>query len=197
MLEHIFGSKTRVKILRLFFEHDDQSFYLREIARLIGSQINAVRREIANLAEATIVTKTSGPADDHSAKAERRKYFGLNEDGVLTAELRALLIKAKFFSQQKLINQLTKLGQIDFLVISGALSNSKEAPTDLLIVGEISKRRLAELIHNFEKEFGEAVRYTAMKTKEFLYRRAVADRFLTDLLATKHLVAIDRLNPKT
>lgn len=194
MLEHIFGSKTRLKMLRIFFQNGDQAFYVRELSRLVGSQINAVRREIANLLEASVIVSAEGEADNQpNSGNSKRKYFRLNEASILNQELRSLLIKARFFSEQKLVEQINQLGKIDYLLLSGCFVGSSSAPTDFLVVGELSRKDLAELVEHFEKEFGGEVRYTIMKTKEFLYRRDVADHFLSDLLSQKHVVAIDRL----
>ena len=43
-IEKLFGSKTRAKLLRLFFENPTKSFYVREMTRVICEQINSVRR---------------------------------------------------------------------------------------------------------------------------------------------------------
>lgn len=48
-IEKLFGSKTRAKLLRLFFSDMNKSYYVREITRLIEEQINSVRRELINL----------------------------------------------------------------------------------------------------------------------------------------------------
>jgi hypothetical protein len=49
MIEQLFGSKTRVKLLQLFYSNPNRQFYVREITRKIDEQINSVRRELANL----------------------------------------------------------------------------------------------------------------------------------------------------
>src|SRR5579862_2051775 len=56
MVEQLFGSKTRVKLLRLFFSNPNRSFYVREITRKIDEQINSVRRELSNLLSIGIIT---------------------------------------------------------------------------------------------------------------------------------------------
>lgn len=43
-IEKLFGSKTRAKLLELFFANTNKSFYVREITRVIEEQINSVRR---------------------------------------------------------------------------------------------------------------------------------------------------------
>ncbi len=59
MIEQLFGSKTRVKLLRLFFSNPNRSFYVREITRNIEEQINSVRRELANLLSLGLITSDS------------------------------------------------------------------------------------------------------------------------------------------
>src|ERR1700743_3199076 len=55
MVDQLFGSKTRVKLLRLFYGNPNRSFYVREITRKIDEQINSVRRELANLLNIGII----------------------------------------------------------------------------------------------------------------------------------------------
>jgi predicted transcriptional regulator len=56
MIEQLFGSKTRVKLLQLFMSNPNRSFYVREITRKIDEQINSVRRELANLLSIGIIS---------------------------------------------------------------------------------------------------------------------------------------------
>ena len=49
MIDSLFGSKTRIKLLNLFLNNPGRAFYVREITRAIDEQINSVRRELANL----------------------------------------------------------------------------------------------------------------------------------------------------
>lgn len=49
MLEKIFGSKARVKILKAFLMKPDEKFYIRQLARDLKLQVNSVRRELTNL----------------------------------------------------------------------------------------------------------------------------------------------------
>lgn len=55
MIDALFGSKTRVKLLHLFLNNPNRAFYVREITRKIDEQINSVRRELANMLSIGIV----------------------------------------------------------------------------------------------------------------------------------------------
>ena len=54
-LEKLFGSKTRTKLLSLFFGNPERSYYVREMTRVIDEQINSVRRELLNLESIGII----------------------------------------------------------------------------------------------------------------------------------------------
>ncbi len=49
MLGKLFGSNTRVKILKIFLLHPEQKYYIRQLARDLKLQVNSVRRELENL----------------------------------------------------------------------------------------------------------------------------------------------------
>ena len=49
MLKAIFGSKTRINILKLFVFNPKKEYYVREIERLIKTSFDLVRRELIHL----------------------------------------------------------------------------------------------------------------------------------------------------
>jgi hypothetical protein len=71
MIEQLFGSKTRVKLLRLFFSNPNRSFYVREITRIVDEQINSVRRELANMLSLGIISSDS---------ANNKLYYEVNQN---------------------------------------------------------------------------------------------------------------------
>jgi len=103
MLEHLFGSKTRVKLLRFLFRHEFEAFYVRELARLLETQMNAIRREISILTVAGLLLETDAPgevADDNGPGAQKRKYYRLNVHSPLFPELQSLMMKARVLEEQ-------------------------------------------------------------------------------------------------
>jgi len=63
MLGKLFGSTSRVKILKLFILHPQEKYYIRQIARDLALQLNSVRRELENLEAFGILTsKIEAPA---------------------------------------------------------------------------------------------------------------------------------------
>src|ERR1700675_90966 len=70
MIEQLFGSKTRVKLLQLFYANPNRSFYVREITRKIDEQINSVRRELSNMLSIGIITSDAN---------NNRLYYEVNQ----------------------------------------------------------------------------------------------------------------------
>src|SRR6185312_3872575 len=70
MIEQLFGSKTRVKLLQLFYSNPNRSFFVREITRKIDEQINSVRRELSNLLSVGIIT---------SETTNNKLYYEVNQ----------------------------------------------------------------------------------------------------------------------
>jgi len=192
MLEHIFGSKTRVKLLQIFFRHPDKSFYVRELSRLADLQLNTIRRELANLEMVGVIAVASAEGSDPASGTERSKYFKLNGGNLLIPELKALLFKAQVLEEQEFINTLkTKAGRLSFFLLSGIFVSDDASPTDMLLVGDIKETTLARLVKDFEKVVSSPIRYTVMTGKEFEERREIGDRFLYGVLEAKHVVVVD------
>src|ERR1700722_2228962 len=75
MIEQLFGSKTRVKLLQLFYSNPNRSFYVREITRKIDEQINSVRRELSNLLNIGIIVSDSNNNRLYYEVNQKFKYF--------------------------------------------------------------------------------------------------------------------------
>lgn len=196
MLEHLIGSKTRLKLLQLFFRFSERTFYVREMARIVEVQLNAIRREIANLEKLGIISKVDpATAKIEEIGTERSKYYRLNQNFLLFQELKMLLAKSQELEEQKLIEDIKrKGGKIKFLLITGMFTGDNEVTTDLLIVGEVKAVSVAKMIRDFEKLVGKPIRYTIMEEQEFVDRREIGDKFLYSVFEGKHIIVNDELN---
>ena len=85
MLEKLFSSRVRVRLLDVFLSNPERRFYGRELERMIEEHQNAIWRELRNLSELGLLTdETEG----------RTKYYRVSPSFPLYPELRALLFKA-------------------------------------------------------------------------------------------------------
>lgn len=197
MLEHIFGSKSRVVLLRMFINNPEKFFFVREIARSLDLHLNSVRRELNNLEELGIIqssTKEDLEKELEKETKDNKKYYKLNRNFIFLDELRSILIKANLLMKQSFVGKLDKIGDVWLLLLSGVFVGWDTAPADVLVVGNVNKVKFQKLIHDIEKELGRAVNYTVMSRQDFMYRRGLTDRFLYDLLEHKNIILIDKIN---
>lgn len=196
MLEQLFGSKTRIRLLRLFFRNTERSFFVREMSRELGVQINAVRRELDLLVQSTLVIETDAPGDVNKAKAgaQLRKYYRVNPGSLIYPEMQALLLKSEVLNEQQFVEKLKeKAGDIKLLLLTGRFVNDKEVESDMLLIGKIKQRVVGKIIEEYEKESGCDVRYTIMTEQEFFERRQMMDKFIFALFESKKMMIVNLL----
>lgn len=196
MLEHFFGSKTRVKLLQIFFRYPDKVFYVRELSRMAEIQLNAIRREIAHLEKMGAISHVPLNTIEHiESGKERSKYYQLQKDFMLATELNTLLTKAQLLEQKTFIDQVkNKGGIISLFILSGFFTQETKAPTDLLLVGQIKIPVVEKIIKSFEQALDQPIRYTFMDEKEFTERKELGDVFLYSILEAKHISVIDQFS---
>lgn len=196
MLEQLFGSKTRVMLLRLFLNNPEKFYYVRELTRNLGIHLNSVRRELDNLQKMGIInfyTKTDLEKEIEKEIKDNKKYYKLNTDFMFISELTSLLNKAHVILDKTLPKRVANLGEVKLFLLSGIFVGWDDAPVDMLAVGTINRAKLRNLARTFEKELGKPINYTIMTKAEFQYRYNITDRFLYDLLGGKNMVIVDSL----
>jgi DNA-binding transcriptional ArsR family regulator len=185
MLEQLFSSKTRVKLLKLFLnQKEDKDYFIRELTRVLGEHLNSIRRELTNLEDLGLVL---------SQEKDKKKYYSVNKDFILLPELKALLLKSRELGDQKLVQQLEKIGFLDLLILSGTFVGNTDSDVDLFIVGRVQKPKLDKLIQTHEKDSGKDIRYTLMSKKEFQHRIDLGDRFIYTILNSRKITVINKL----
>jgi len=211
MLEELFGSKTRIKVLKFLFGHPEEAFYVRELTRKIDSQINAVRRELMKLEKLNIVMVVDEPMEKRVEKVlwgknkykgkkkpkktakKDKKYYQINRNFIMYPELKALFLKSQLLVEKDLISRLAKIGRIYYLTLTGVFLGEGNSPTDLFMVGSVNKTKLSRLIKKVEKELETPINYTIMSRQEFKYRKDITDRFLYSILESRKIVVVDKL----
>lgn len=188
MIEQLFGSKTRVKLLQLFLANPGRSFYVRELTRKIDEQINSVRRELANLTGIGIVKSDSVNNKLYYEVNQGYKHFKALQS-IFSVEVPQQDVSPA--SQGELLNRLQAVGSFDVVITSGALVGKQGVEVDLILVGSANKQKLEKLMKTIELEEGNPVRYTVLPESEFKYRLEINDRFISTILAGKHSLLAD------
>ena len=207
MVEQLFGSKTRVKLLHLFYENPNRSFYVREITRKIDEQINSVRRELANLLNIGIITSDS---------SNNKVYYEVNQKYQYHAPLEEIFGHRKVRKAKKTVAakdvdataastveeieipqsdepaELKLLGNVEIACLTGQFTRDETSGVDVMIVGSVNLNALQRYVTELEVKEGKELRYTLFSLEEFRYRLQIKDRFVTNVMLAKKQILLDK-----
>jgi hypothetical protein len=210
VIEQLFGSKTRVKLLQLFYSNPNRSFYVREITRKIDEQINSVRRELSNLLSIGIIT---------SDATQNRLYYEVNQDYQYYKPLAQIFggMKIVASTEDKTARKESKkatapepaapradvpaehpmakgfrgLGKIELALLTGQFTRDETAGIDVLIVGNVTEPKADKFMADLEKAENKELRYTVLPLENYQYRLQINDRFISNVLGAKKQVIIN------
>ena len=171
MLEYFITSKTKRNLLKLFLTNPDRPFYTREVAKLSGEPLNAVRRELDYLEKAGLLK---------SHREGNLKYFAVVKDFPFYPELKRIIYSTVGLGDY-LKNRLKDSEQIELAFIYGSVAKNRErerSDIDLFVVGEIEEEELHPLVSDIEREIGREVNYTLMTGREFRQKSEKGEPFI-------------------
>jgi hypothetical protein len=184
MLEDIIISRVRVKILSLFLTHPGTIFHVRDIVRKVDEEINAVRRELAHMEKAGMVSKE---------QRANRLFYMFRKDYPLYYELLGLVGKTTGLGLD-VIKQRAKLGKLKYVMVSGrfmrGLEKKSQTDVDLLIVGNVVLPELSQIIKNEEARKDREINYTVMSEEEFAFRKSRRDPFVLSILTGSRVMIV-------
>jgi hypothetical protein len=157
-LKKLFVSQVRVDILKLFLLRPAVSYHVREITRLVGTEINAVRRELANL---------SGLGMLQSTPQKNRIYYQLRHDFPFLGEILGLVVKEEGLGKALLgrNNRDVKFAFVSVPFLLGRVAGPEEI--DILVVGRIPLSKISAVVKEEEKHRGNEINYAVLSEKEF------------------------------
>ena len=186
-LEKLFGSKTRTKLLSLFFGNPERSFYVREMTRVIEEQINSVRRELLNLEGIGIIKNET---------YDNKVYYSANNKHPYARPLTMLFstrtdvvvdVAVKPNVWEEYVRSIKNY--LDCLIVTNRLPGQEGV--DFLIVGDDKTKKLTHWAEVVEKKEGKPLNYVIMSRDDFQYRLNVKDRFVSEVLEMSILEKID------
>lgn len=176
-------SKTRVKMMELFFSKPSEMYYVREITRATKEEINAVRRELERMTTYGLL---------RLEQRGNRSYYFLNTKYTYFQELQQMVAKGTGLGR-KLRRLQKKLGTIEFVMFSAKFVQGKrprQDEVDVLIVGDVVLPELQALIKEEEAVVGREINYAVFSPDEFSFRKTRRDPFVMDILYSSRVMVI-------
>jgi predicted nucleotidyltransferase len=183
MLELLFSSTARVKVLALLLLNPETHFYQREISTLTGLPIRAVQREVQRLQTLGLLT---------SFTRGNQVHYQVNRDFFLFPELKGIFLKTVGLTAL-LGDALKGAEDIALAFIYGSYAANQEntaSDIDLLVVGTLSSRALHTTLQEAEKVVHREINYTLFGPDEFRTRAKTGNGFLHNVLTGPKLFLI-------
>lgn len=179
-LNAIFTSKTRAKIINTLFTSPQEIYYVRQLVRLTGEEINSVRRELLNLTKINLVLPES---------RGNRLYYTPNQKHHLFSILVSLAYKSLPFCESLSKAELV-VASYSFLL---GLNQNKDK-IDVIVVGDVTAKSVETAMKFEENRKGHEINYMVMDREELRLRQNKRDPFLVDFFLTSPVVIMG--NPK-
>jgi hypothetical protein len=186
VLENLFGSRERARLLRFFLQNPDQNFDFDEIIKKNMIRRSKTKSELNNLYKIKFIFKKS---------KQGKIFYQLNQNFNFYPELKNLVAKANVYPQCQSLGKIGKLGNMKFAAISGVFINYPKSKADMILVGDgTSKARLKNLMNSLEAEIGKEINFVLMTMDEFKYRLNMLDKFILEFLEGPHEELINKVS---
>ncbi|SRR5579875_113165 len=161
MLESLFTSKARVKILETFLFNRDSEFHIRELARRTGISPPYVMKELHNLKDLGIlIEKRQG----------NMVFYRINKSASIVEELRKIFLKTEGVAPELFELLKKERNRIRYALVYGSFAKGTEVASsdiDLLIVGEIDEDKAAHLMMKAQSRIGREINYVIWSERAF------------------------------
>lgn len=185
ILETLFGSKERARLLRFFLQNPDQPFDFSQIVKKNILKSSRTRSELANFLKLKFIQKKSKKGNI---------VYQFNSNFSFYLELKNLVSKANVYPQCQTMAKIGKLGNMKLAVISGVFLNYPKSKADMILVGEeVSKAKLRNFMSALEAEIGKEISFVLMSLEEFKYRLNMLDKFVLEFLEGPHEEVINKI----
>ncbi len=201
ILEGLFDSTIKVKLLRLFFRNANNRYTLDEVIKKIHSDPSSTRYQLRKLRKIGLLKSSIiriEPSEEEKKGAKRigreRRLYQVNQLFQFYQELKSLILKSTPEVKNKLVSELRKIGKMKLVLITGVFMNVDNTKVDLLVVSDdVQRLKLVQVIKSIEAEMGHEIRYAAMNQQEFEYRLDMFDNFVRALTQVPHEKLIDKI----
>lgn len=172
LVEILFGAYRR-QILALLLLRPDESFYVREIARVTSVPAGSLHRELKSLVDAGLLTRTA---------SGNQVRFQANRACPIYDELASIFRKTSGLADvlKELLAPLERKIALAFVFGSVAQGNpGPDSDIDLLVVGSASFASVVEACHAGTQRLGREVNPVVMTRAALREKYRQGDRFIS------------------
>lgn len=156
---------------------------MRNIEKLTGERINAVRATLMSLASKNILNRE---------RIGKKIFFRANPQGIFYEELLRLIAKTSGIGE-RILKERLHLGKIKTAFLTSDYYLRKERngnEVDVVIIGTVSLSEVAKIAKEEGEKIGVELNYSVMTPEEFGERKKNKDPFLARLLQRNRIYII-------
>lgn len=179
----LFKSKIRQKILAKFFADESKKFYINEMARLIGTTQGTCRRELNRLVDMGFLV---------TAKEGNLQFYHVNKKNPLYEEFK-IIIQKTIGIEALLKDALMEVERISYAFIFGSYAKRDfrpESDIDIVVIGDVKEASLMKTLKNTEKTIGREINYHIYTENEFK-EKLKTNSFIQNIIKNYIMVAGD------
>ena len=181
--QFLFG-QTRGALLAVLYGHADESFYLRQLIRTVGTGHGALQRELKQLTGMGLVLrKVQG----------NQILYRANPQSPIFPEIKSLVAKTVGV-HDALRSGLSRLeSRIQIAFVYGSVARQEEraeSDVDLMIVGSVSFRDVVSALRPAQETLGREINPNVFPLHEFRSKLEEGNHFLRDVMKQKKLFVL-------
>jgi hypothetical protein len=134
------------------------------------------------------------PQKKAGAKIEKKRVVGyvLDVHFPYRDSLRTMLMQDEALRPEMVAKSIKPLAKWSLVILTGIFTEDFNSDVDVLLVGkDIQKAKLDTQMLALQAEVGVDLRYAVLSPDEYEYRYQMFDKFVRDVLSSKHIRIID------
>lgn len=188
MLSLLLTSKNKSSVVHLFLANPGRCFTVTEIkasTKCPNAYLIATIKELGKMGFLLAIQQN------------KVRSYQVDKHFALYPELLGLLRKTKKIPQDLLAKELSKLSDCKVIIMTGIFIGRHRIESDILLVGKVSEKKLANALKLAEKFAEQEVKFTVMPLSEFEYRKIMSDRYIKNVLENNPIIVSDKTKNKS
>ena len=181
---HSLFGHTRNALLAMLFGHSDESFYLRQMVREVGTGHGALQRELKHLTDMGLIVRRS---------QGNQVLYQANSQSPIFPEIKSLITKTVGI-HDAIRSALAPLGpKIQIAFVYGSVARQEEradSDVDLMVLGNAAFSAVVSALSPAQKMLGREINPAVFPVSEFQSKLAARNHFLRSLMTEKRIFVL-------
>jgi predicted nucleotidyltransferase len=167
----------RQRVLALLLLHPEESYHVREIARLTGTSPGTLHKELSRLADTGLLVRS---------RLGNQVRYGANVRCPIFGELAGILRKTSGLADVLRAQLAGLANRLSLALVFGSVARGEEragSDIDLLLVGEVGFGEAVKVLHPAQEILSREINPVVYGPAEFRKKQEAGDAFLRQVMA--------------